>query len=81
MDQIAGAISGGAGRPVVNATGLSDKYDAHMEFSPASAPPSDTPDGAPSLSTMLGNFGLRLRPAKAMRPFLVVDHVERPTEN
>jgi len=81
MDQIAGAISSGAGRPVVNATGLADKYDAHFEFAPASAPPSDTPDGVPLLSEMLGKLGLRLRPSKAMRPFLVVDHVERPTEN
>jgi uncharacterized protein (TIGR03435 family) len=81
MDLIALAISNGAGRPVVNATGLTDKYDAHLEFAPANAPPSDTPDSVPVLSTILGNVGLRLRPAKAMRPFLVVDHVERPTEN
>jgi uncharacterized protein (TIGR03435 family) len=81
MDQIAGAISNGAGRPVVNATGLSEKYDAHLEFAPANAPLSDTPDGVPVLPTVLGNFGLRLKPSKAMRPFLVVDHVERPTEN
>jgi uncharacterized protein (TIGR03435 family) len=82
MDEIASAISGnGAGRPVVNETGLTGKYDAHLEFAPADAPPTDAPDGVPALPAVLGKLGLRLRPARAMRPFLVVDHVERPTDN
>jgi uncharacterized protein (TIGR03435 family) len=82
MAQIASAIANdGAGRPVVDETGITDKFDIHLEFAPYAAPPSDQPDGAPVVSSALAQLGLKLKPTKGTRSFLVIDHVERPSAN
>jgi uncharacterized protein (TIGR03435 family) len=43
----------------------------------------DIPDEltAPSIDSVLGKLGLRLERAKGPREFLVIDHVEKPSEN
>ena len=77
-----------SGRPVVDRTGLSGRYEIHLEFAPAEGfvqlPPGvDPPDfsGAPSIFSVLEEIGLKLEPIKGPRDFLVIDHIERPTEN
>ncbi len=77
-------------RPIVDKTGLSGKYDFHLAFgSDQSTPgviqgfgePSDEPL-APSIFTAVQEqLGLKLESAKGPREFLVIDHVERPSEN
>ena len=78
------------GRPVIDKTGLTGKYDIHLEFAPpdevranqlaAGHDPGEPT--APELSTALQEqLGLKLEPAKGPGEFLVIDHVERPTEN
>jgi uncharacterized protein (TIGR03435 family) len=54
--------------------------DAHASSQPMDAPP---PSGDPeSIFTLLPEaLGLRLEPAKGEVDMLVIDHVERPTEN
>jgi uncharacterized protein (TIGR03435 family) len=54
--------------------------DAHANSQPMDAPP---PSGDPeSIFTVLPEaLGLRLEPAKGEVDMLVIDHVERPTEN
>jgi uncharacterized protein (TIGR03435 family) len=82
-------------RPVIDKTGISGLFDFHLEFaldertpyidprSDPSLPPAAPADGAgPSVFAVLQKqYGLRLEPAKGPRDFLVIDHVERPSEN
>jgi uncharacterized protein (TIGR03435 family) len=81
MAQIARTLEGGAGRPVIDKTGLTEKFDFHIEYAPNGVAPSDDPDALPSVFTALQALGLKLEPAKGPRDFLVIDHVERPSEN
>jgi uncharacterized protein (TIGR03435 family) len=83
-----------ADRPVVDKTGLTGYYDLALPSSALHRPPppppaaSQSPD-APSplledesIFTVLPEaLGLRLEPAKGQVETLVIDHVERPSEN
>ena len=81
-------------RPVVNKTGLTGYYDLALPSSalqrtpPPSAlgtpPPRDAPSPpaeGESIFAALEALGLRLQPAKGEVKTLVIDHVERPSEN
>ncbi len=70
----------GGDRPVIDRTGIKDRFDFHVEFAPESADPSDDL-AAPSIFFALGQLGLKLEAAKGPREFLVIDHVEKPSEN
>jgi uncharacterized protein (TIGR03435 family) len=77
------------GRQVVDKTGLTGQYDFSMPMYPGYAPwmrkpPADdsSPDSTPSIFTVLqDSFGLKLEPTTAPVEFLVIDHMERPSEN
>ncbi len=70
------ATAGRLGRPVIDRTGLSGRFDFTFEWSP------DTDTQAPSFPTALREqLGLKLTSAKAPIQLLVVDQVERPGEN
>ena len=79
LDQIAAEIT--AGRTVVNRTGLDGVFDVDLRWTPdATAPPAD--DAPPTLTTALREqLGLRLDPVTLPLEHLVIDSVERPTEN
>jgi bla regulator protein blaR1 len=75
-------------RPVIDKTGVAGLFNFHLEFgfddsTPALRPsPSDEPGGGPSIFTAVQEqLGLKLEPAKGPGEFLVIDSVERPTEN
>jgi uncharacterized protein (TIGR03435 family) len=96
-------LPGIAGRPVVDKTGLTGRYDLALPSSvllpplppgalqASGAPPLNAPSPLPteegesigeSIFTALPEaLGLRLEPAKDQVEMLVIDHVERPTEN
>jgi uncharacterized protein (TIGR03435 family) len=80
MTQLAQNLGARLGRPGVDRTGITEKFDFHLEFAPEGA---DTSSDliAPSLSSVLAGLGLKLEAAKGPREFLVIDHVERPSEN
>jgi uncharacterized protein (TIGR03435 family) len=83
MDQLVGSLGGLAGRLVNNRTGLKGAYALTLNFSEPrrpgdSAPPDDVPEFFTALQEQLG---LKLQPEKTMVPVLVIDHIERPTEN
>lgn len=71
------------GRPVVDRTGLTGNYSFTLKFAPIqSAASSDGDSVAPSLFTAVQEqLGLRLEPVKAPVQVLVVDHIEKPSEN
>lgn len=89
MDELAGALSGigRLDRPVVDQSGLSSRIDYEMnwfqEANPA-MPPDATPppdQGPTFLEALREQLGLKLEATKAPLRVLVIDHIERPSEN
>jgi uncharacterized protein (TIGR03435 family) len=86
---------GTLGRPVVDQTGLSGNYDVSVQFSmeatrnemrtasASSAPTAATepPPGITFMDAVREQLGLKLESTKAPSQMLVVDHIERPSEN
>ncbi len=73
------------GRPILDKTGLPGVYDFAMQWRPDRTPDaqaSDASAGAPSLFTALQEqLGLRLVATKGPVEVVVIDSIERPTEN
>jgi uncharacterized protein (TIGR03435 family) len=75
-------LSSVAGRPVVDKTGLTGRYDLVLPWSALPPQPGASAADDESIFTTLPKvLGLRLEPAKGEVEMLVIDHVERPTEN
>jgi uncharacterized protein (TIGR03435 family) len=81
-------------RPVIDKTGITNYIQIHLEFSPddSAAPrPVTTDPGSPAavsspdspgiFQAIREQLGLRLVPAKGPVDVLVIDHMERPSEN
>ena len=90
MALLAGALSGlgRLDRPVVDQTGLDGRFDFSIEWAPEpdrpSLPNSDAPADLPGptfLEALREQLGLKLQSTKAPLQILVVDHVERPSDN
>jgi uncharacterized protein (TIGR03435 family) len=89
MAALAGLLAVPVGRIVEDRTGLAGGFDFDLEFDPAELagfgpgalpPPADA--SAPSLFTALEEqLGLKLQADRAPVEVLVIDRVERPTEN
>jgi uncharacterized protein (TIGR03435 family) len=86
---LAGALSG-LGRlelPVLDQTGLNGRFDFWIEFAPppgAPAPNGEAPaevEGPAFLDALREQLGLKLESTKAPLTVLVIDKVERPSEN
>jgi len=88
-DSIASFAARAMGAPVVNRTGLAGNFEYSMFYSPVGDPlfgrevTATTPDtGAPLFSTaMQEQLGLKLERSQGNVEVLVIDHIERPTEN
>ncbi len=71
-----------AGRPVVDKTGLTGRYDLALPAAAEPPQPNAPPPDDESIFTVLPRaLGLRLEPAKGQVEMLVIDHIERPSEN
>jgi uncharacterized protein (TIGR03435 family) len=96
MGLLAGGLANFAGRLVLDKTGLTGAYEIHLEFTADNPlpgpggrggtgdgyPSSDADAAGPSLFTALQEqLGLRLESGKGQTEILVVDHVERTSEN
>jgi uncharacterized protein (TIGR03435 family) len=82
-------------RPVVDQTGLTDRYDFPLKWTPDDSqfaafrgvgavvpPPTDDPKAPPALYTAIQEqLGLKMGPAKAPDDVIVIDHVEKPSAN
>jgi uncharacterized protein (TIGR03435 family) len=78
MSQLANRLGFSTGRPVIDKTGLTDRYETNYMYANDKAEASSLP----SLPTVLREkFGLLLKPQTASVDVLVLDHVEKPSPN
>ncbi|HUA21168.1 MAG TPA: TIGR03435 family protein [Bryobacteraceae bacterium] len=92
MSQVTAVLQNFLDKPVVDQSGLSEKYDFTLTFTldPAQAvrlggapvPAADNPDAAPDVfAAFEQQLGLKLDSTKAPVNVMVIDKVERPSEN
>ena len=76
------------GRSVIDRTGLTGNWDFELTFMPdqfdpppgQNAPPID-PNAPPLLTALQEQLGLKLEPTRGTIEVLIVERVERPTED
>jgi uncharacterized protein (TIGR03435 family) len=93
LDDFTKWLDGGLDRLVLNKTGIAGKFDFHLEFAPDDSTPGfhafrfnaagedEIAVGASIFTVLQEQFGLKLVPARGPGEFLVIDSVERPSEN
>jgi uncharacterized protein (TIGR03435 family) len=83
MADLAGIMRGATRTQVFDQTGLSGSYRIEMMFQmpPLTGGPDASPGSGPDPSTALNELGLKLESAKVERDTLIVDRLERPSEN
>jgi uncharacterized protein (TIGR03435 family) len=94
IDNLLNTLTGAVGRPVIDKTGLTGKYDYKLEYAAdnpqASAPGGDStgaaaPDSEPSgpniFTAVQEQLGLKLESGKGPVAIYMIDHVEKPSEN
>jgi uncharacterized protein (TIGR03435 family) len=96
MAQFCSGLSGWFDRDVVDRTGIVGVFDFHIDAHQvrlpdlSAAPPADGAPPPPQwdraatfklFQAALPKLGLKLEPARGLGPFLVIDHVERPSGN
>jgi uncharacterized protein (TIGR03435 family) len=82
MTQFAGVLSEAMEMPVVDQTGLRAKYDFSLDLTPYLPPAGERPDiPAMMLSAIREQLGLRLESRRATIDVMIVDHLEKPSEN
>ncbi len=80
MDSLVHALSTLLERPVIDNTGFPGTFDTTLEFAPLDDPGGDST--RPTLFTVIQEkLGLKLESAKSPAEILVIDRVERPSEN
>jgi len=95
LDEFSKQLLGVLDRPVINKTGITGRFDIHIDFSregtrlpgvalrpsDGNSPASD-PAGPPSIFTAIEEqLGLKLESGKGPMEVFVIDHIERPSEN
>jgi uncharacterized protein (TIGR03435 family) len=87
MSSFASLLSNLAKQPVQDKTGLTGKYDIaipNLVMLGEMAPGLDgraAPDLGPTIFSIVEDLGLKLKSTKGTVETLVIDHIERPTEN
>jgi len=86
-----GPLSGEVDKPVVDQTGLEGRFDYILELPagmitffpkpPNPDDPSPDPKGTPFLNAVREQLGLKLERSRGEIRTLIIDHVERPSEN
>jgi bla regulator protein blaR1 len=97
LQLLVNSLSNQLGRPVIDRTGLNGKYDFKLEWTPdpgqsggpfggppppgVDAPPPPDPNGPSVFTAVQEQLGLRLESQKGPVDMLVIDRVEKPSEN
>ena len=89
MAELANVLSHVVGRPVVDRTGIEGRYDCLLRFFPSPAeraqlPPNEQPpnEAAPDVYVALERqCGLHLQSTRALADTVIIDKIEKPSEN
>lgn len=82
MQMLIFVLSQALGHTVVDETGLKGPFDMELRWTSDTALAHAPPDAPPSLFTAVREqMGLKLQARKGLTDVIVVDHLERPTEN
>ena len=82
LSDFAKSLSPAAGRYVFDATGLTDRFDANLKWTPDPEPGAAAPpDGVSLFTAIQEQLGLRLDPRQAPVDVFVIESAEQPTEN
>ena len=83
MPRITEMLAGQFNTTVVDRTGLTTTYDFTLQYNgTVTARELEGVETWPPLTTAIQDqLGLKLEPIKAPTPVLVIDHLERPSEN
>ena len=76
LTELVAALAPVAGRPVVDATGLTGSFDVNVKFTPDDA--ADPSGGASLFTALQEQLGLRLESRRAPVNVLVIESAERP---
>jgi len=83
MDSLASSLPSYVSRPVVNMTGLTGNYEFRLKLLPEEDSPQPAPGSSDSaiIYALQEQLGLDLKSATGPVETLVIDHIERPSEN
>lgn len=82
MEAIAHLLSNPVGRTVIDHTGLTGRYDFELHWTPDNTPADSPLAGGPSIFTAVQEqLGLKLEPSTAPLDVLVIDSIEKPSQN
>jgi bla regulator protein blaR1 len=94
MEMLGQTLSNVTGRPVIDKTGLTAKYDFVLEWTPEAGAdaraqgfgdginePAPAPGGPTIFTALQEQLGLRLESQKGPVPTIVIDRAEKPSEN
>jgi uncharacterized protein (TIGR03435 family) len=93
MRNLAALLAPSQRRPIIDQTGLTDRYDIDLTYTPEAfsaaaravrgtpPPPDVDPNGPPLATALEEQAGLRLRATRAPVEVVVIDRIELPTEN
>jgi len=84
MDQLVRLLAGQFGWPVINKTGLTGKYDFVLKCQgrwDRDRPADDLNPAPPMDRALQEELGLKVEAAKGPTKVLIIDHIEKPSEN
>lgn len=83
ISQLLAALGNQLDYPLIDKTGLKGAYDVHLTWNPDEAvnDGADNIAGASIFTSLQEQLGLRLQSTKGPVKVLVVDHIEKPSEN
>ena len=85
MEALATALQTTVDRPVVDQTGLSGRFDVEYSYSPQPNTPGVEsvfgPDAPQLFVALEEQLGLKLESRRLTVPVLVIDSIDRPTDN
>jgi uncharacterized protein (TIGR03435 family) len=80
MAMLASALGSRFGRPVIDKTGITGWFDINLEFTPETTD-SGVGVSASLVTSLQEQLGLKVQADRAMRDVVIIDSIQRPTDN